>query len=460
VIDFLAAGTCSRCTAPLAAAQRYCLSCGERRGALSTPFRPPQRSPEPVRAAAAVPGALQGRRSLGAVSVVVLASGVLMGAAVGPALTPSSFASAAGQVLLVATGPAGAGAVTAAGSGAGGQTASLGGQLAAPTGNVAQPAARVVNAGGSASAAPTAGSAGASPVTTPAPSSPTPTTPTPSPSPTPQPANTAPTVSGTVVHLSHSGHGYAVATKEGQLIALHATKEPKVGDRIKTEVKPLANGTFQQTKPKVNGHADTASFHGTVTFAEADGSAYTVSAHGVSLLVHLPPADPSAPPRQAPAVGTLTTVDVAFKPVPPPPAPAPPPSPDAQPAADAQPSPDARQLEEVKRTDGSPAAGDLDLEAIVRSVSADHTQLTVSADDAGESAATLVLRVPPKVDVSKLAPGNVVAATVKREADGTLTLVTVGDDSNRKAADARAATAKRKRAAHLARIAAARLGVR
>jgi hypothetical protein len=97
------------------------------------------------------------------------------------------------------------------------------------------------------------------------------------------------------------------------------------------------------------------------------------------------------------------------------------------------------QLEETKRVDGDPAAGDLDLEAIVRApdpaTPPDPTHLIVSADDAGESPSTLSLRVPPKVDVSKLKPGTVISALVKREADGTLTLTSATDDSDRRSAD-------------------------
>jgi hypothetical protein len=235
-------------------------------------------------------------------------------------------------------------------------------------------------------------------------------------------------VSGTVVHVSHGGHGYAVATKEGQLIALHAAHVPVLGDKVKATVRALQNSTFYERSVKHQGHVETASFHGTVTYADPQMRVYTVSALGTSLLVHMPaPADPSALPPPPPAVGTLTTVDVTIQP-----APAPAPDP-------ATPTPPTQQLVEAKRTDGDPASGDLDLEAIVQKPDpaqpADPTRLIVSADDAGESAATLSLRVPPKMDVSKLTPNTVIVATVKREIDGAFTLVTAKDDSDRKAAD-------------------------
>jgi hypothetical protein len=410
----VAAGTCSACSAGLATGQRYCLACGERRGELPFAFRPPERAPQPVLAASPVAALLGGRRSFGAVGAVALASGVLIGAAVGPALTPASFASTARRLVLVATDPA---AVAAGVSQPAGGAAVGSSSLAAPTGNVAAPARQVVDTGAS-----TAATAPVGPASAPAaPAAPDPAQPAPDPTPTP-PADEA-TVAGTVVHISHEGHGYAVATKEGQLIALHAAHAPDLGDVLKTTVRPLENGTFQERTPKSKGHVDSAKFHGTVTYADADSRVYTVSARGVSLLVRMAPtpaepaADPAtAPPSEPPAVGTLTTVDVAFR------------------AADSATGAPAH-LEEVTREDGDPAAGEIDLEAVVREPGADPTQLVVSADDAGESPATLLLRVPPEVDVSGLPPGTVIAATVKREADGSLTLVTATDDSDRKAAD-------------------------
>jgi hypothetical protein len=424
-----AEGACASCSSPLAAGQRYCIECGERRAELPLPFRPPERgSVVEVRPVAALPGSA--RRSFGAVGTVVLACGVLIGAAVGPTITPSSLAATAGQLVVVTTDAVGGSASTVAsgsGSGSGASATSVG--LAAPTGTVAAPPNRVINRGGGAAAPAPAAAATASPTAPVAPTTTTPTSPT-APA-TPQAPAADPTVSGTVVHLSHDGHGYAVVTKDGQLIALHADKEPKLGDKLTTTVKPLDNGSFKQLKPKVTGHADGAKFHGTVTYADAAAGVYTVSAPGVSLLVHLPPpppaaqpADPAAPPQTdtapaplpaaVPAVGTLTTVEATIKlPV----------TPDQKP-----------QLEETKRVDGDPASGDLDLEAIVRApdpaAPPDPTHLIVSADDAGESTTTLSVKIPPKFDVSKISkPGTVITSLVKLESDGSYTLVSAVEDN-------------------------------
>jgi hypothetical protein len=52
--------------------------------------------------------------------------------------------------------------------------------------------------------------------------------------------------------------------------------------------------------------------------------------------------------------------------------------------------------------------------------------------------------VPATVDVSKLAPDAIVSATIHRETDGTLTLVTLTDDSGTRVADGKARRAVRK----------------
>jgi hypothetical protein len=198
------------------------------------------------------------------------------------------------------------------------------------------------------------------------------------------------------VHVSHEGKRYVIATNEGQLIAVATTKAPALGDKLKTTVRALADGTFKERKPTSKGHAGSAKFHGTVTYADPVARVYTVSARGVSLLVTLP-AGEAVPP----AVGTLVTVEVKL----------------------------GDGVEQISRDDGDPAAGEIDLEAIVRDPGPDPTKLIVSADDAGASPATLSLSVPAELDVSKLTPGTIVAATVKREEDGSLTLVTVSPDA-------------------------------
>jgi hypothetical protein len=135
------------------------------------------------------------------------------------------------------------------------------------------------------------------------------------------------------------------------------------------------------------------------------------------MLVRAPAAP--APPETAPAlpaVGTQTTVDASIA---------------AVPGGD----PAVKQVTETAREDGEKAAAAIDLEAIVRSTSPDGAQIAVSADDAGESPQTIVIKVPQGVDVKKLAVDAVILGTARLEADGTWTLVSAGDDSDAKVAD-------------------------
>lgn len=399
----IAAGDCVSCGAGLAEGQRYCLVCGERQGELAL------RLPAVPASAVVVPAGLPraaGRRSFGAVGTVVLASGVLIGAAVGPALTPASFAATARQLVVVAGGPATAAVAASGGVQPVGDEAALadgGLGLGAPVGNVPEPEPGPAQEQPEAPAEPAPFDAIA-----PAEALPAPADEEPPADPGPQAPAERPSVSGTVVHVSHGGRGYAVATAEGQLLALHARRAPEVGTRLKAYVRALDNGTFKELEVDPRPRpAKTAKFHGVVTFADAATGDYTVSARGVSMLVHPPPPpDPSAPPAPAPAppaVGTATEVEAAFRP----------------------------SLEELSRKDddAEEPPTELDLAAVVRSVDEDGAQVTVSADDAGESTATLTLRVPPELKLEDpLEPDESIVATATLADDGSLTLVeAVGD---------------------------------
>lgn len=376
-----AASACSSCSAALTPGQRYCLTCGERQGGLPAIFGPPAPAPRSGRSS------LPGRRSFGAVGTVVLASGVLIGAAVGPALTPASLAATAGQLVVVASDAAAdSSAPVAATAGASLRAPA---SLSAPTGNVSTPH-HVVERSGPAPAAPApAAPAAAAPAPAPAPKPDPPAS-----DPVPEAPPEVPSVSGTVVHVSHEGKGYVLATEDGQLIALHTKEAPALGARLTTTVRALDNGTFRELKPTISGHAGQASLHGVVTFVDPTAGTYAVSARGVSMLV-----TSTAP---TPPLDIAVSVEVDL----------------------------SGPVRELKRDAGDPAAGNLDIEAIVREpdgAAPDH--LIVSADDAGESPGTLTVTVPAAMDVTELrAPGTVIGATVKREADGSLTLVSAAAD--------------------------------
>jgi hypothetical protein len=417
---------CERCSAPLDSLQRYCVACGERRGDQAAPVddRAALLLLPPPGAATAASRSLLSRRSIGAVTVVVLSSGLLIGAAVGPAMTPASLASAAKDVVVMTSTPAGTGAAAlSASSAAGSDTATA--ALEPPSGNVDSSTSGDASAAAgdaTASAASAGGGSGGTDTSSSGSGSDTGTgTTTPDTTPTPDPtagsgSTDAAPVSGTVVHVSHEGHGYTVATREGQLIALHARKAPASGTKVKAKAEALANGTFHEVDQKKSGTADEASFHGTVTFVDPEARAYTVSARGVSLLVHAPPVpEPPASPAPLPALGVKTSIGVAIRPV-------------------AGGAPDARELAEVTRQDTEPAAGAIDVESIVRSIAPDGAQIAVAADDAGESPQTIVLRSSADL-VKALAPGMVIATTARLEPDGTWTLVSATDDSDEKVAD-------------------------
>ncbi len=105
---------CGSCRSPLAPDQRYCLQCGERRGAPRVDFEhelglAPDPAPALVAAAAAdvAPTPQRPARLIAAgLAGVTIALGAVLGAAIGPSSSPSLAASATPAVIPLAATPA------------------------------------------------------------------------------------------------------------------------------------------------------------------------------------------------------------------------------------------------------------------------------------------------------------------------------------------------------------------
>ena len=261
---------------------------------------------------------------------------------------------------------------------------------------------------------------------------------------------------GVVMHANLAAGSYALAIKGGELVPVHARKLPPPGAKLTVVARRLANGTFaEEEKPRRSGRAATATFRGTVTFADADPVApsYTVSGRGSSLPVLVDP-DPSGAPPALPAVGSYATVTVAIEkpqPVAEPVSPAPPPVEGAPPVEAPPPAPSCardpalpplppakpaavlrqRQLE----LEEAPPSTYLDLAGILTAVCADAGQLLLSSDGARESEGDLTLAVPTSIGTAKLKLGDSFLATATVGEDGSLTLAGLVGDEQVKGAD-------------------------
>jgi hypothetical protein len=259
---------------------------------------------------------------------------------------------------------------------------------------------------------------------------------------------------GTVVHVNRLAGSYALASRTGEISAIHSFDLPRVGNRLEVPVRALANETYaEEGRRKRTETVSSARVQGVVTYADRATAAYTVSAVGASLLIHPDPADQSPP--APPAVGSQVTASVAFgeradEGVAAPPTVSGPPTtttpvpvvPRRSGACGDGPAPprapDAILTERSRRVDGDFVA-DVDLEGIVQGVCQDGRELVLSADDLDEAAADVVVRsaADSGLDLSSLRPGNVVTASATIER-GTrdLELTAVASDDGVKGADA------------------------
>jgi hypothetical protein len=260
-----------------------------------------------------------------------------------------------------------------------------------------------------------------------------------------------PSSEGIVVHLNLAAGSYTIAEAGGILSTIHAKQLPPAGRELSIETETLANGTLgEAAKPTVKGSGHRrATVAGVVTFVDPDPAApvYSVSARGVSLLVHVHP-DPSGASPTLPVLGANVEVKVEIAGAPAPgQAPAAPPAsvitsppvstPCVPSPADPPPAPPAPEEGLWQRSfEAEPTPFTYsDIEGIVEAVCPATHQLLLSADDLRQAGADLTIVVPEAIDTSRLGVGDSVAATANIGTDGTLTLSGLAGDEQIKGAD-------------------------
>jgi hypothetical protein len=265
---------------------------------------------------------------------------------------------------------------------------------------------------------------------------------------------------GLVVHVNKAAGSYVVAEQSGAITAVHASTAPRSGVEVEVPVRLLANGTYAEMGQRVrSGTGTRAKVSGIVTYVDPAPSSpsYTVSARGVSMLIHVAP-DPAGLEVELPVVGALVDVAVDLKepervvpasseaPV----------APDGQaqpPSGVSEPivvpsscSPDPtmplspsfvpssvlwqRHLDE----EGDPLAYG-EFAAIVVAICPEAEEILLSADDTRETGKDVLFKVPSAIDVSRLRVGDSILATATRAGDGTLSLSGLAEDDHMKAAD-------------------------
>jgi len=217
---------------------------------------------------------------------------------------------------------------------------------------------------------------------------------------------------GAVVHANPAAGSYALVIGGGELVPVHASKLPQPGAKLTVEGLQLENGTFAETDPPVrSGRATQASFEGTITFVDPDPAApaYTVSGRGSSLQIEVPP-DPTGAVPSLPVLGARVTVTAAIE-------------------------PEGSLLQQKIEIEVGEPSVYLDLSGIYGGLHPETGQLLLSADDTRASEADLALVVSPRIDTEKLRQGDSYLATAEVGPEGSLTLVGIAGDEQRKGAD-------------------------
>jgi len=225
-------------------------------------------------------------------------------------------------------------------------------------------------------------------------------------------------LAGAVVHVNVRAGSFTLAAPDGELTAVHAARLPELGDEVRVKGQLLGNGTYAGARPDKRGRATEAAVRGVVSWSDPALRVYAVSARGVSMLVAAPPADPALPPPPPPpAAGVLVEVTVAF---------APPPA--------GQKGPDLAQRALTER---GPAKDPVELTGLVQAADEATRIVTISADDLGLSGVFLPVAVPDTFDLAAFRPGRPVTFSATIEPDGSFRALGAGRDDGRKgAADA------------------------
>lgn len=250
------------------------------------------------------------------------------------------------------------------------------------------------------------------------------------------------TFSGTVVHVAPAAQSYTVTTeKTDKLISVHARLLPKVGQSVTVEGDSLLNGTITEITAKVEGEGERkkAEFDGTVTFVDEAERTYAISDRGVSMLVRVPVPSPDGRPQgepersnasDIPPLGAKAKVGVRIDLV-----------------GDKGKDVELRQTRliilEKEKDDPEPIEKKpvrAFVTGIVRKIRKEEREVTISADDRGESERNIVLKLPKPLDLSVFRLRKVFLFAVKISRDGVYTVEGASNNSNRRVADEKAST--------------------
>jgi hypothetical protein len=225
-------------------------------------------------------------------------------------------------------------------------------------------------------------------------------------------------VHGTVVHRNGRAHSFVVADHAGRLFAIHAAYSPRPGTVVMVSARELRNGTYAARRTRILGYHPGARvrLRGVVSFVDRRDGTFTLSARGVSMLVHAGGgartariAGAAPMPAAIPAVGTIVTAAGTVD--------------------------DQGDLnEQTVQTDGTDT-GSFDLEGTVLAVDTTAGTITVSSTDDDQTAGSILVSVPSTLDISMFTVGQEVELQVIPQPDGSYVLAGSSSDEGAQGAD-------------------------
>ena len=216
------------------------------------------------------------------------------------------------------------------------------------------------------------------------------------------------TLRGVVVHHNARAHSFTVADRAGRLYAVHARRSPRLQSIVVVSARRLHDGTFALVHERTVGrHSRQVRIRGVVSYVNRRSGAFTVSAPGVSMLVHSRRSGARAADA-LPAVGSDVVVSGTD---------------------------DQGELEDGSVQSTGTDTNGISLEGTILSVDSSARTLTVSADDEDASGSSVTVTVPATLDITQFAPGQEVELQVQPQSDGTYTLLGSAQDENAQSAD-------------------------
>ena len=240
--------------------------------------------------------------------------------------------------------------------------------------------------------------------------------------PDPVPVENGSELKGTVVGTQPDGGDYDVADSSGNVLSLHATEPPAVGDEVTTRIESLSNGTFGELGDReVKGENLKSKLRGVTSWVDPATDLMVISSRGSSLAVDIT----GIPDDQAGllAPGSPVEAIVSF----------------TEPVEATEDSPARPPLfaEEIQADEE--LSDRIELSGLVKAVDAEARTITMAADSNGTIAADMVLEAPKRLDLEPLTVDRTYNVSAGIEEDGTFTITGLSPDYSRKAADDSAA---------------------